>query len=178
MKKQIFLGFLLLIIALPAIGQVGAWDPELEEKCQEVIQIYKDTNSNLTAYFEEAYGYAVFPSIGKGAVGIGGAHGRGVVYEQEVVIGQSKMTQISVGFQWGGQVYSEIIFFEDEEALELFKTGDLEFAAQASAIVVTTGASVDVAYKDGVAVFTMPKKGLMYEASIGGQKFKFIPKKN
>ena len=87
------------------------------------------------------------------------------------------MTQISVGFQFGGQVYSEIIFFEDESALDRFKADDIAFAGQASAIAATKGISADIAYKEGVAVYTMPKSGLMYEASIGGQRFKFNPKK-
>jgi len=176
MKNQLTSAVLLLVFFVAANAQTGAWDPELEEKSQEIINMYQDTNSNFRTYFEESYGYAVFPTIGKGAVGIGGAHGRGVVYEKGTPIGETKMTQISIGFQWGGQAYSEIIFFKDVEALDRFKSNKLEFAGQTSAIVVTKGVSADIAYEEGIAVYTMPKSGLMLEASLGGQKFKFIPK--
>jgi len=176
MKSQLTLSALLLVFFVSANAQVGAWDPELEEKSQDIISMYQDTNSIFKSYFEEAYGYAVFPSIGKGAIGIGGAHGRGVAYEKGKPFGEVKMTQISIGFQWGGQVYSEIIFFEDEVALDRFKANKVEFAGQASAIAVSKGASADIAYKDGIAVYTMPKAGLMIEASLGGQKFKFVEK--
>jgi lipid-binding SYLF domain-containing protein len=175
MKTQLTLVTLMLAFFVTANAQIGAWDPELEEKSQEIITIYQDTNSNFAAYFEESYGYAIFPSVGKGAVGIGGAHGKGIVYENGIAIGGAKMTQVTIGFQWGGQAYSEIIFFEDEMALERFKSNKVEFAGQASAIAVTKGASADISFKDGIAVYTMPKAGFMYEASIGGQKFKYTP---
>ena len=176
MKSQLTFAVLMFVCIISSNAQIGAWDPELEAKSQEIISMYQDTNSVFTVYFEEAYGYAVFPTIGKGALGIGGAHGRGVTYEKGTPIGEVKMTQISIGFQWGGQSYSEVIFFKDELALNRFKANNLEFAGQASAIAVSKGASADIAYKDGIAVYTMPKSGLMVEASVGGQKFKFIPK--
>lgn len=159
----------------PVFAQIGAWDPEAERNCQKTIEEFKDKDQKFEDYFEKAWGYAVFPTIGKGAIGIGGAHGGGLVYEKGNVIGETKMTQITVGFQWGGQAYSEVIFFKDKKALKSFKYGEIEFSGQASAVAVTAGASADIAYENGVAVFTMAKGGLMYEASIGGQKFKFIP---
>jgi len=158
-----------------ANGQIGAWDPEAEKNCNKTIEEFKDKNQKFDAYFNEAYGYAVFPSIGKGAIGIGGAHGKGLVYEQDAIVGETSMTQVTIGFQWGGQAYSEVIFFKDREALRSFKNGELEFSGQASAVAVTAGASADIAYKNGVAVYTLAKGGLMYEASIGGQKFKYKP---
>ncbi|MFV8347868.1 MULTISPECIES: YSC84-related protein [Flavobacterium] len=127
----------------------------------------------MKALFEKASGYVIFPNVGKGGIGIGGAAGNGVVYEQNKRIGMAKLTQVSIGFQAGGQAYREVIFFESRKELERFKESKFEFSAQASAVAVTEGASANVKYTDGVMVFTMQKGGLMYEASIGGQKFKF-----
>ena len=129
----------------------------------------------MEKHFNEAYGYVIFPNVGKGAIGIGGAAGNGVAYEQGQEIGMAKLTQVSIGFQWGGQAYREVVFFENKEAMDNFKGNNIELAAQASAVAATAGASADANYKDGVMVFTMQKGGLMYEASVGGQKFKFEP---
>ena len=167
--------FLMLTVAF-AQAQIGGWDPDAVAKAEETIKKFKEKDSGMKSFFQEAYGYAVFPGVGKGAVGIGGAHGSGTVFQDGDAIGRVNMTQITVGIQLGGQAYREVIFFEDEETMEAFKEGKLEFAAQASAVAVDIGASADVAYENGVAVFTMTKAGLMYEASIGGQKFKFRPK--
>ena len=104
---------------------------------------------------------------------IGGAAGNGVVFKNDDLIGMAKMTQLTIGFQWGGQAYREVIFFENSEALERFKENRLEFSAQASAVAVTSGASANAKYSDGVMIFTQTKGGLMYEASVGGQKFSF-----
>jgi lipid-binding SYLF domain-containing protein len=117
----------------------------------------------------------VFPTVGKGAVGVGGAYGKGVVYQQGEVVGYCDLSQGTVGLQLGGQAYREIIFFEYKEALDWFKTGNFAFSAQASAVAVNEGASADAKYDRGVAVFTMTKGGLMFEASIGGQKFGYQP---
>lgn len=129
----------------------------------------------MEKHFNEAYGYVIFPNVGKGAIGIGGAAGNGVAYEQGQEIGMAKLTQVSIGFQWGGQAYREVVFFQNKEAMDNFKGNNIELAAQASAVAATAGASADANYKDGVMVFTMQKGGLMYEASVGGQKFKFDP---
>jgi lipid-binding SYLF domain-containing protein len=127
----------------------------------------------LKNLFESAYAYVIFPNVGKGGMGIGAAAGNGVVYEQGKLIGMAKLKQLTVGLQLGGQAYSEVIFFETEDELNRFKENRFEFSAQASAVAVTEGASANVKYKDGVMIFTQQKGGLMYEASIGGQKFKF-----
>lgn len=113
--------------------------------------------------------------MGKGAIGVGGAAGNGAVWEQGSLVGSAKLKQVSVGFQFGGQAYREVIFFESKEALDRFKEDKFEFAAQASAVAVTAGASANARYNNGVMVFTQTKGGLMYEASIGGQKFDFDP---
>jgi lipid-binding SYLF domain-containing protein len=125
------------------------------------------------AAFSGAHGYVIFPNVGKGAIGVGGASGNGAVYERGVLIGMAKMTQATIGFQWGGQAYREVILFESKKVLDDFKENKFEFSAQASAVAVTAGASGNAKYKNGVMIFTQTKGGLMYEASVGGQKFKF-----
>lgn len=144
-------------------------------KAQTTIAEFEKVNPGIDSFFSSAYGYAVFPSIGKGAIGIGGAAGKGVVYKGGAVSGGVNMTQISIGFQFGGQAYSEVIFFEDADAYTRFVENEFQFAAQASAVALKSGISVDAKYTDGIAVFTMAKGGLMYEASVGGQRFKYVP---
>src|SRR5258705_1680824 len=123
--------------------------------------------------FNNSYGYAIVPNVGKGAIGIGGAAGNGAVFQKGNLIGMAKLTQVSVGFQWGGQAYREVIFFESEADLNRFKENKIEFSGQASAVAATKGAAANMKYKDGVMIFSQTKGGLMYEASVGGQKFKF-----
>ena len=127
----------------------------------------------LKPYFREAKGYAVFPNIGKAGFGIGGARGNGEVFENGKVIGSTTLTQLSLGFQLGAQAFSQIIFFQDSEDLNRFTDGNFEFGASASAALITEGANASADYSNGVAVMTFSKGGLMYEASIGGQKFSF-----
>jgi lipid-binding SYLF domain-containing protein len=146
-------------------------------------------------YLEQGYGYAIFPTIGKGGIGIGGAHGKGRVYARGAHIGNSSMTQITIGFQLGGQAFSQIVFFEDERALNEFTSGNFEFSAQATAVALTAGVSaeantgggtsagisggtnnattVNSGYRKGMAIFTIAKGGLMYEAALGGQKYTY-----
>jgi lipid-binding SYLF domain-containing protein len=132
-----------------------------------------ESNKLMQHMFDNAYGYAILPNVGKGAAGIGAAAGSGIVYEQGKVIGSVKMKQLTVGLQVGGEAYREVIFFEDKETLERFKTNELEFAAQTSAAAINSENYKDASYKDGVLVFTQKKTGLMYDASIGGQKFNY-----
>ena len=129
--------------------------------------------STLKPYFKKAKGYAVFPNIKKVGIGIGGARGKGEVFENDEVIGSTSVTQLSIGLQLGGQAFSQIIFFKDKKDLERFTQGNFEFGASASAALITEGANASADYSDGVAVLTFSKGGLMYEASIGGQKFSF-----
>lgn len=146
-----------------------------EEGVAEVIAKFKEKDPGLAGVFASAAGYAVYPTIGKGGIGLGGARGKGWLYEGGHVIGRSTMNQVTIGFQFGGQVYSEVVFFKTQAALDNFKLGHLKLDAQASAIALTARASADLAYRNGVAVVTMAKGGLMYEASVGGQKFSFKP---
>ena len=127
----------------------------------------------LKPYFREAAGFAVFPNIAKAGLGIGGARGNGEVFEDGKVIGSTTVTQLSFGFQLGGQAFSQIIFFQNKRDIDRFTDGNFEFGASASAALITEGANASVDYTNGVAVMTFSKGGLMYEASIGGQKFTF-----
>lgn len=177
MKAIAIFGFTVLFVAGHTLSASHAgWDPDKGDKVQETIVAFKKKDPGLKVFFTEAHGFAVFPSVIKGgAFGFGGAHGKGKVFERKLLIGTASVTQGTVGFQLGGQSYSQIIFFKDKTALERFRNGHLKFAAQASAIAATAGAAASAAYSNGVAVFTLPKKGLMYEASIGGQSFSFKP---
>ncbi|MCF8091398.1 MAG: lipid-binding SYLF domain-containing protein [Desulfotignum sp.] len=147
-------------------------------------------------FFKDAYGYAVFPTVGKGGIVVGGAFGKGRVYRQGILTGHVTLSKVSVGFQLGGQAFSEIIFFQDKRAYDEFTSGTFEFDASASAVVITagaqakagteggtasasagpgTGTQASLGYRKGVAVFVHTKGGLMYEATIGGQRFDFTP---
>lgn len=130
-------------------------------------------DASMANLFKHSSGYVIFPNVGKGGVGVGGAAGKGAVYEKGAVIGTSQMVQVTVGAQAGGQAYREIIFFESKEALDRFKDNKIEFSGQASATAVKSGASANANYRDGVIVFSQTKGGLMLEASLGGQKFTY-----
>jgi len=173
---KLWLPLLLAINLLFTIPAHAGWDANEERDARESITAFKDSDPDMQAFFDKAWGYAVFPDVGKAGMGIGGAHGAGLVFEQGEIIGSSKLTQLSFGFQLGAQLYQEIIFFETKSDLEDFKQGNFELGAQASAVAATYGASADADYQDGVAVFTLAKGGLMYEAAVGGQKFSFKPK--
>ncbi len=165
------------LIALPLGSALAGWDPNAEEKAIETVADFKATDPSLKAFFEEAYAYVVFPTVTKGAIGIGGAGGDGVVFTRNgIAIGTATMTQFTIGLQLGGQTFRQIIFFEDRATLEDFKRGEVELAAQASAVASTDGAAASADYDQGVAVFVKSIDGLMFEASVGGQQFRFRPK--
>ena len=188
LNKRTFLRLALLAMAILA---APVWADEYED----TIDIFRKAEQS-GKFFKDAYGYAVFPTIGKGGIGLGGAYGKGRVYEKGRYIGDTSMTQLSLGFQLGGQGFSQIIFFENAAALRDFTRGEFEFGAQASAVAITLGAEAKAGstgaaagasvekekarvygtYVNGMAVFTVVKGGLMYEAAIAGQKFKFTPR--
>lgn len=157
----------------PIFGQSRAKKNKIIADSQTAKAEFIENDGLMKGLFDRAHGYVIFPNVGKGGLGVGAAAGNGAVYEHGKVIGTAKLSQLSIGFQAGGQAYSEVIFFESKKELDRFKDSRFEFAAQASAVAVTEGASANVKYTDGVMVFTMAKGGLMYEASIGGQKFKY-----
>jgi len=148
-------------------------DSSLIEDCRAAKKSFLTSDALMKNLFDSAYGYAMFPNIGKGGIGVGGAAGNGIIYEKGKMIGRAQMTQVNVGFQFGGQAYREVIFFENAETLDKFKNNNIKFSAQASAVAVTAGAAANAKYAHGVMIFTQEKGGLMYEASVGGQKFKF-----
>ena len=163
--------FTIITLFLIAFSFSSYAQKDVTEKSTKAIAEFKRTNDKITKYFNSAYGYAVFPSIGKGGLGIGGAAGNGTIYKGGAVVGDCRMSQVTVGFQAGGQAYSEVVFFKTADAFNRFVGDKFEFAAQTSAVAVTAGASFDVDYRDGILVFTHAKGGLMYEATVGGQKF-------
>jgi hypothetical protein len=168
MKSMIRFAFLLsILISTSVLAQ--KYDVEESNK---TIKEFKKTDPGIEKFFNSAYGYAVLYSVGKGAVGVGGAGGKGTVYQGGTPVADVRMTQVTVGFALGGQKYAEVIFFEDKEHYDRFTGSKYEFSAQVSAVALSSGASANAKYRDGVLVFTMAIGGLMYEASIGGQKFK------
>ncbi len=175
LRRLILMAASVLALTIAGIGQ-GAWAAVTEQDVKTALAEFERTNPKIKPFMESAYGYAVFPTVAKGAIGIGGAHGDGLVYEKSKLIGSTSLSQITIGFQLGGQAYRQLIVFQNKQALDRFKGGNFEFDAQASGVAVTAGISFDAAYEHGVAIFTMAKGGLMYEASIGGQKFSFTPK--
>jgi lipid-binding SYLF domain-containing protein len=161
-----------LFLLLLAPSPVPRADPS---DVTAVIKKFREKDPGMAKVFAGAYGYAVFPTVGKGGMGLGAARGKGYVYQRGRLIGRSTLTQVTIGLQLGGQVYSEVVFFKDAAALGNFKKGKLELDAQASAIALTARASADLGYRKGVAIVTVAKGGLMYEASVGGQKFSYKP---
>jgi lipid-binding SYLF domain-containing protein len=175
---------LLVALVLAAVSgcssykEAGGDDPDaaLEQRAQLTIDTFCKTDPSLTKFFDSAAGYAVFPAVTKGAVGVGAAAGRGVVYQGGEVIGYADLRQATVGVQLGGQQYSELIFFQTDADLARFKADEIEFAAQASAVASSDSAAANADYASGVAIFVVGQEGLMFEASVGGQKFRYRPK--
>jgi lipid-binding SYLF domain-containing protein len=135
----------------------------------------KVQDPSLQAFLDRAYAYAIFPAVGKGAAGVGGAYGKGEVYERGKKIGYCDLSQATIGLALGGQAFTEIIAFENKAALDAFKNGEMKFAAQTSGTALKSGASANAKFSDGVSVLTANEEGLMGEASIGGQTFSFQP---
>jgi len=148
----------------------------LKAQVDEAIAAFKAKDSGIDRFFSEARGYAVLPKVFKGAFWLGGAYGQGEVYEKGTMVGYCSMSQATLGFSFGGEFFREIIFFHDEEALDKFRTGEYTFSAQAMAVALDIGVAAKADYKDGMAVFVMTDKGLMVDASLGGQKFKYLAK--
>lgn len=162
-------------VAPKQITVVYPKDAELANATKAAIKTFVEKNPDLKGHFDNAYAFAVFPKIAKGGLGVGGAGGKGLVFDDKTVIGESKLSQATIGLQAGGQTYMEAIFFQDQAALDRFTKGKMKFSGQVSAVALKDGASADINYQDGVAVFTKAIGGLMAEASVGGQGFKYTP---
>jgi lipid-binding SYLF domain-containing protein len=190
------LSFVRMLLAALAVWSFSAVAHGADDY-SETIKMFKGSPL-VKEFFGNSYGYAVFPTIAKGGLGIGAAHGKGQVYKGGAVTGKTSMTQVTIGFQAGGQAFSQIIFFQDKRSYEEFISGNFEFGAQVSAVAITAGAQAQAgstgssagasggskdagkqtaSYHKGTAVFTHAKGGLMYEASLGGQKFGYEPLK-
>ncbi len=189
----------LFFVALLAFSGVALADKAAKpDRFQKTMQLFKNAGASK-AFFGHAYGFAVFPTIGKGGFGIGAARGRGRVFVHGAHVGNTTMHQLSLGFQLGGQSFSQIIFFEDKRTYDEFAAGNFEFSANASAVAITAGASASAStsgatagastgkkeattagdsYYKGMKIFTITKGGLMYEAAIGGQTFSYRPAKS
>ena len=163
-----------LALSLALSGSAGAADPV--KQARQTLAVFVKADPGLQRFVDNSAGYAIFPNVAKGAVGVGGARGDGVLFVRgDVPVNKVKLTQVTVGLQLGGQTYSEIIFFENPKALSDFQSGDFSLTAQVSAVALAEGASRTAKYTNGVAVFTATGGGLMFEASVGGQKFNVKP---
>lgn len=150
-------------------------DQRIIEDAKEAKQALLNEAKELQTFFSNSAGYVLFPNVGKGGFIVGGASGNGVVYEKGNMIGMADLKKLNIGLQAGGQSIIEVIFFETATDLDRFKKSEFEFAAEASAVALKSGKAVNAKYKDGVAVFALPKAGLMADASVGGQKFTYKP---
>ena len=175
--KKLSLALTALSLVFTSVMALAEWAPNASDKMElsaaKAIITAKEKDPSLAKWFDEAYAYAVFPKVGKGGIGIGGAHGKGIVIRADKTVADTSLSQITAGFQLGGQVYAQFILFKDQTAFDNFARGNFEMGAQVSAVAITLGASADADYDSGVAVFTIAEGGLMYEATVGGQKFKY-----
>ena len=175
---------LMIVVAAALVLPAGcATAPEKKEakvvlraQVDEAVASFKAADPEIEKFFKSSHGYAVLPKVFKGAFWIGGAYGKGEVYEKEEMVGYCSMSQATLGFSFGGEFFREVIFFRDKFALDKFRTGEFTFSAQATAVALDAGAAAKADYKSGMAVFVMADKGLMVDASIGGQKFEYLDK--
>ncbi|MEM1165265.1 MAG: hypothetical protein AAGI30_03145 [Planctomycetota bacterium] len=147
----------------------------LRQEADRVLAIFRRESPVVDVFLERAHGYAIFPRVTRGAAGVGAAHGRGVVYETGALAGYAELYQATLGVQLGGQSFHQLIFFEHADVMRDFKRGDYQLSANASAVAVDQGEVVGNDFRQGVAVFTIAESGLMFEASVGGQRFEFTP---
>jgi lipid-binding SYLF domain-containing protein len=148
---------------------------QLTNRCVEAIQVARRADPGLETFFQTAAGFAVFPAVDKGGLGLAGAYGRGELFEGGKLAGFCVLTQTTIGLVLGGQTYTELIFFENQAALDRFKSGRFALATGISAVMLKSGAAARAHYTDGIVIFSMAEAGLMYEAAVGGQKFSFQP---
>jgi lipid-binding SYLF domain-containing protein len=179
-----------ILIAVLMLLSTSAFAAATAQECQEAMAAFKDLG-NVPEMLGQSYGYAVLPTIGKAGIGVGGAAGSGCVYAAGEHVGNVSMAQVTIGWQLGGQAYSQLILFKNADTYQEFTQGNFEFGADATAVALTYGAAAGAttqgasatagdtkgvgAWKRGMAIYTLAKGGLMYEASIGGQKYNFKP---
>jgi lipid-binding SYLF domain-containing protein len=146
----------------------------LSAQGSEAIALFKEKDPSIERFFKQSYGYAVLPRIFKGAIWLGGAYGKGEVYEKGQMVGYCDMSQATLGFSFGGEYFRELIFFRDKSDLDRFKMDQYAFSAQVTGVAVTAGTAAKIDYKSGMAVFVMPDEGLMIDVSLGGQRFNYV----
>jgi len=178
MKANLMIVFVLILVTLPGCSTAPKRAESravLASEVRETIAVFKEKDPSIQTFFENSYGYAVLPKIFKGGFWIGGAYGKGEVYEQGKKVGFCDMSQATLGFTFGGEYFREIIFFRQKQDLDRFRIGDFTFSAQVTGVALKAGAAAKADYKGGMAVFVATDKGLMVDASLGGQKFNYIP---
>jgi hypothetical protein len=173
--KRVGLGAMLAFATLgfARLGYAAETDAQLINQARQTMALYSKTDPSIGSFAGRSVGYVVFPGIGKGGLGIGAAHGTGILFENGAPVGKVTMNQVSIGAQAGGQEFSEVVFYQTPKGLAELKLGKAEFSGNLSAVALKEGAAADAKFKNGVAVFTATKGGLMLEASVGGQKFSY-----
>jgi lipid-binding SYLF domain-containing protein len=172
-SKQAQIPVLATVLALTSTATVRAEDDQA--KAVQAVADFKLAEPALTNFFAKAVAYAIFPTVGEGGFIIGAEHGKGLLYEKGKATGKVSLSVANIGAQVGGGTFSEVIFFETASALKSFKKSEYSMNAAVKAVVAASGAAVNAKYEQGVAVFTLPKSGVMVQAAAGGQKFKFEP---
>jgi lipid-binding SYLF domain-containing protein len=178
MKTKLTVAFLLMLF-LSASCSIAPKTEEskavLSANVREAVAVFKEKDPTIESFLKGSYGYAVLPKIFKGGFWVGGAYGRGHVFEKGKMVGYCDMSQATLGFSFGGKYFREIIFFRQKQDLDRFRSGEFTFSAQVTGVALTLGAAAKADYKDGMAVFVVTDKGLMVDASLGGQKFYYLP---
>jgi len=170
--KSILLCSIILITTI-ANAQYSSKNKRMIADSKSAINAFTKADADMKKRFDESYAYVVFPNVGKGGLGVGGAFGNGIVFQKKATIGTAKLSQVSIGLQAGGQGYREVIFFENKSNFDNFKENKLKISAQISAVISASGASANANYAEGILIFAQPKGGLMYEISVGGQTFNY-----
>lgn len=164
-----------LCMSMTVFAQKSDKDHKIINDAETAKKEFIKMNKALESQFNEATAYVIFPNVGKGAAIVGAASGKGAVYKNGKLVGMASMTQLDVGAQIGGEAYSEVIFFNSEEAFKRLKNNELELTSQVAAVAVEEGKSLNAKFSDGLVVYVLPKAGLMAEVSVGGQKFEYSP---
>ena len=178
MKKCLMIictGAMLIVSGCTTVPEGDESKTVLTAEVKEAIAAFKAQDPTIQSFFDNSYAYAVLPKVAKGAFWVGAGGGRGQVFEQDKMVGYCKMSQATFGFSFGGEFFRELIFLRQKQDLDRFTTGEFSFSAQVTGTAVSVGAAAKVDYKDGMAVFVMADRGLMVDASLGGQKFNYVP---
>jgi lipid-binding SYLF domain-containing protein len=170
--KSILL-FSAILFSITTEGQSTDKNKRMIADSKKAIKTFNRTDASMKRLFDNSYASVVFPNVGKGGLGIGGAFGNGIVFQKNRAVGTANLSLLSIGLQAGGQGYREVIFFENKSNFDEFKENNLKLSAQTSAVIAASGASANVNYANGILIFAQLKGGLMYEASVGGQSFNY-----